>query len=138
MNKLLLVSIAVAAFSFASSVFAAPVETMETSIGAVLAGPNGMTLYTFKKDTENTSNCYDKCAENWPPLFAKEGDEATPPYSIISRKDGTKQWAVNGQPLYYWIKDKHQIYMLVVYPKSRKDDLSDKEVAVLRELVKEL
>lgn len=40
--------------------------------------------------------------------------------------------------IYYWIKDKHQIYMLVVYPKSRKDDLSDKEVAVLRELVKEL
>lgn len=40
--------------------------------------------------------------------------------------------------IYYWMKDKHQIYMLVVYPKSRRDDLSDKEVAVLRELVKEL
>ncbi len=40
--------------------------------------------------------------------------------------------------IYYWIKDKHQIYMLVVYPKSKKDDLSDKETAILRELVKEL
>lgn len=40
--------------------------------------------------------------------------------------------------IYYWIKDRHQIYMLVVYPKSRKDDLSDKETAILRELVKEL
>jgi hypothetical protein len=30
-----------------------------------------------------------------------------------------------------------QIYMLLVYPKSRKD-LSDKETAILRELVKEL
>jgi hypothetical protein len=38
----------------------------------------------------------------------------------------------------YWVKDKHQIYMLVVYPKSKKDDLSDKETAILRELVKEL
>ena len=27
---------------------------------------------------------------------------------------------------------------LVVYPKSKKDDLSDKETAILRELVKEL
>ena len=40
--------------------------------------------------------------------------------------------------IYYWIKDNHQIYMLVVYPKSKKDDLSDKEVAILHEFVKEL
>lgn len=40
--------------------------------------------------------------------------------------------------IYYWRKDDHQIYMLVIYPKSKKDDLSDKEVAILRELVKEL
>ncbi len=38
----------------------------------------------------------------------------------------------------YWIKDKHQIYMLVVYPKSVKDNLTDKETALLRDLVKEL
>ena len=37
-----------------------------------------------------------------------------------------------------WIKLRQQIYMLVVYPKSKKDDLSDKETAILRELVKEL
>jgi hypothetical protein len=40
--------------------------------------------------------------------------------------------------IYYWIKDNHQIYMLVVYPKSKKDNLSDKEVAILHEFVKEL
>jgi hypothetical protein len=40
--------------------------------------------------------------------------------------------------IYYWMRDDHQIYMLVVYPKSKKDDLTDKEVAILRELVKEL
>ena len=40
----------------------------------------------------------------------------------------------NGQQ----IKDDHQIYMLVVYPKSKKDDLTDKETALLREFVKEL
>ena len=40
--------------------------------------------------------------------------------------------------IYYWVKDNHQIYMLVVYPKSKKDDLTDKETAILRDLVKEL
>ena len=40
--------------------------------------------------------------------------------------------------IYYWLKDHHQIYLLVVYPKSKKDTLTDKETAILRDLVKEL
>ena len=40
--------------------------------------------------------------------------------------------------IYYWIKDDHLIYMQVVYPKSAKDNLTDKETALLRDLVKEL
>lgn len=40
--------------------------------------------------------------------------------------------------IYYWISERNQIYMLLVYPKSSKDDLSDRETAVLRDLVKEL
>ena len=40
--------------------------------------------------------------------------------------------------IYYWLKDNGQIYMLVAYPKSTKDNLTDKETALLRELVKEL
>lgn len=40
--------------------------------------------------------------------------------------------------IYYWVKDSHLIYMLVVYPKSKKDDLTDKETAILRNYVKEL
>ena len=40
--------------------------------------------------------------------------------------------------IYYWLKSDHQIYMLVVYPKLTKDNLTDKETAILREFVKEL
>jgi hypothetical protein len=40
--------------------------------------------------------------------------------------------------IYYWIRDNQQIYMLLIYPKSKKDNLTDKETAILRELVKEL
>lgn len=104
MRKLLL-SAAFAAFA-ASAAWAAPVTTVDTAMGKVLAGENGMTLYTFTKDTSGVSNCYDKCAENWPPLFADEGAKADGNYSIIDRKDGKKQWTVSGKPLYFWVKDK--------------------------------
>lgn len=40
--------------------------------------------------------------------------------------------------IYYWLRDDGQIYMLLIYPKSRKDNLTDRETALLRELVKEL
>jgi predicted lipoprotein with Yx(FWY)xxD motif len=84
---------------------AVPVKTVKTGIGDVLAGENGMTLYTFKKDTPGVSNCYDQCAVNWPPLIAAAGAAAEGDYSLVERKDGSKQWAKQGWPLYYWIKD---------------------------------
>lgn len=40
--------------------------------------------------------------------------------------------------IYYWKGDKDQIYMLLIYPKSKKENLNDEETAVLRSLVKEL
>ena len=40
--------------------------------------------------------------------------------------------------IYYWMREAAQMYMLAIYPKSAKDDLSDEETAILRQLVKEL
>lgn len=40
--------------------------------------------------------------------------------------------------IYYWAKPRDQIYMLLIYPKSKKDTLSDKETEILRAYVKEL
>ncbi|GAB2689814.1 type II toxin-antitoxin system RelE/ParE family toxin [Acinetobacter apis] len=39
--------------------------------------------------------------------------------------------------IYYWVTEDSQIFFLVAYPKSVKDNLTDKETAVLRQLVKE-
>lgn len=74
----------------------------------MLAGSNGMTLYTFDKDEAGSgkSVCNGPCANNWPPLTAAAGDTPTGDYSIITRDDGTKQWALKGKPLYFWVKDK--------------------------------
>ncbi len=73
----------------------------------VLTGPNGMTLYTFDKDTAGSgkSACNGPCATNWPPLMAADSDKAAGDYSVITRDDGKKQWALKGKPLYYWAKD---------------------------------
>jgi len=101
----LLIATAFVLGSAAAAFAAAPVTTVDTSIGKVLAGDNGMTLYTFKKDAKGVSNCNDQCAQLWPPLMAKTGDMADAPYSIIDRKDGSKQWAKDGMPLYFWSKD---------------------------------
>ena len=40
--------------------------------------------------------------------------------------------------IYYWFRAFNQIYMLVVYPKSKRDTLSEKEVAILHGYVKAL
>jgi predicted lipoprotein with Yx(FWY)xxD motif len=73
----------------------------------VLTGANGMTLYTFDKDTASSgkSVCNGQCATNWPPLMAAESDKASGDYSIVTRDDGSKQWALRGKPLYFWAKD---------------------------------
>lgn len=73
----------------------------------VLTGSNGMTLYTFDKDVADSgkSVCNGPCATNWPPLFADDKASAAGDYSIVTRDDGKKQWALKGKPLYYWIKD---------------------------------
>lgn len=89
----------------AGTAMAAPVMTVDTDKGEVLAGENGMTLYTFRKDTEGVSNCYDQCATNWPPLMADDSAMAEGDFTVIERNDGSKQWAKGGMPLYFWIKD---------------------------------
>ena len=72
----------------------------------VMTDHKGMTLYTFDKDTGGKSVCTGQCAENWPPLMAKADDKAEGKWSIIKRDDGSMQWAYDGKPLYYFVKDK--------------------------------
>ena len=82
-----------------------PARTAQTAMGPVLADSKGMTLYTFDRDAAGKSNCNGQCAVNWPPLKA---DGTTPPSgtgSIVTRDDGSKQWAFNGRPLYTYVAD---------------------------------
>ncbi len=81
------------------------VKLQDSSLGKVLADEKGMTLYTFDKDEPGMSNCYDKCAANWPPLMASGDAKVVGDFTVVTRKDGSKQWALKGVPLYTWVKD---------------------------------
>jgi predicted lipoprotein with Yx(FWY)xxD motif len=83
-----------------------PFKEMKTAAGTVLADPKGMTLYTYDKDEAGKSNCVDQCAVNWPPAMATPDDKPVGDLSIITRPDGTLQWADEGKPLYTFIQDK--------------------------------
>lgn len=84
------------------------------TLGQFLTEEDGMTLYMFTADTKDSgkSSCNGDCATNWPPLLAdsadavKLDDGVTGTVTIITRDDGTKQVAYNGQPLYYFANDK--------------------------------
>jgi predicted lipoprotein with Yx(FWY)xxD motif len=76
-----------------------------TERSGLLADNKGMTLYVFKKDAANQSTCYDNCAKAWPPFFVADPTKADADFVVVQRKDGTKQWAYKGQPLYYYAGD---------------------------------
>lgn len=71
----------------------------------ILTDNQGMTLYTFDKDKKGESVCYDGCAAKWPPYTASEYAKGKWGFKVITRKDGTKQWAYKNKPLYTWVGD---------------------------------
>ncbi len=81
-------------------------KTSDTKLGKVLADSKGMTLYIFDKDVPGKSNCKGKCATAWRPVMAGTSASATGKLSIITRGDGSKQWAYGKMALYGWFKDK--------------------------------
>ncbi len=88
----------------ANSVF---MTKTSASLGSYMTGPNGMTLYTFTKDTAGVSNCNGSCATLWPPYTATSQAGLPSGVTVITRADGSMQYAWNGMPLYYYTPDKN-------------------------------
>ncbi|MDA0336494.1 MAG: type II toxin-antitoxin system RelE/ParE family toxin [bacterium] len=51
------------------------------------------------------------------------------------RESGGKRGGV--RVIYYWVRDDDTIYFLTMYPKTRQDDLSPRQVKILRRIVQE-
>ena len=93
-----------AAFALPTALLAGEAPAKKT--GDVLTNPAGMTLYTFDKDAGGKSACNAGCAAKWPPFMAPADAKASGDYTVITRDDGSKQWAYKGKPLYLWVNDK--------------------------------
>lgn len=87
-----------------------PVRPQQT-ISRLLVDNNKRTLYTFDGDSDGKSTCSRTCAETWLPYADRvethnPPSQATSSWSVIARDDGTKMWAHQGRPLYYFVGDK--------------------------------
>lgn len=91
--------------------FAQQTGTSKTSAGETyMQTASGAALYVFDNDrteggTPGPSTCYDKCAALWPPFTAEANAQPHGDWTVQDRKDGTKQWAYKGRPLYTFVRD---------------------------------
>ncbi len=83
-----------------------------TPAGIALAGPNGKTLYILTRDQNGTSTCTSgPCSRAWGALVSDPSELQIAPgitgtFGITIWRDGTQQVTHNGQPLYYYSKDR--------------------------------
>ena len=95
-----------AGYAYAADKMPGGVQARKTDSGmVVLADSKGMTLYTSDRDTSGKSTCNGQCAMNWPPLAAGADAMSMGDWSVVTRDDGSKQWAYKGKPLYTFAKD---------------------------------
>jgi predicted lipoprotein with Yx(FWY)xxD motif len=76
-----------------------------TTKGPAWVDIKGMSLYSYDQDTDGVSKCTGDCATAWPPLAAEAGIEGVDEWTVVTRDDGSSQWAFRGHPLYTFIKD---------------------------------
>lgn len=105
--SLFVATLAISVASMTVSVSAVAADAPAKLAGGVLVAANGLTLYTFDADKADSgkSACNGPCAGLWPPLTALASDQAAGPYSVVTRDDGSRQFAYKGKPLYFYKAD---------------------------------
>lgn len=106
MAVVLLLAMSVSSFGAEKGKPPAGVKVKKIAAGKIFTDSKGMTLYTFDRDNApGKSACNGPCAKNWPPLAPKADAKPKGEWTVVTRDDGSKQWAYNGKPLYTWAKD---------------------------------
>jgi predicted lipoprotein with Yx(FWY)xxD motif len=86
------------------------VTLASASVGKILVGPNGRTLYLFEKDKGPTSQCKGDCPNDWPPLTTTGTPSAGTGINAAmlgtgKLADGKTVVTYNNHPLYYFAGD---------------------------------
>lgn len=71
----------------------------------VFADEGGWTLYTSDADPDGKSVCDGDCAKTWKPALADADAKPAGYWSIVTRADGSRQWAFRGKPVYTYVSD---------------------------------
>lgn len=82
------------------------VQTIEESGVYVLRTLDGAKpIYTYDKDEPGKSNCVDRCLAAWPAVAAPAGAKPVGKWTVVTRADGSGQWAYEGKPVYTFVRD---------------------------------
>jgi predicted lipoprotein with Yx(FWY)xxD motif len=79
----------------------------DSEFGSMLFDAKKQAIYIFERDSKDRTNCYDECAEAWPPVHTEGEPRAGKGVKesllgTIKRRDGKLQVTYAGQPLYYY------------------------------------
>jgi predicted lipoprotein with Yx(FWY)xxD motif len=95
---------------------AATVDLRDSSLGQIVVGAQGRTLYLFEADKGGKSTCDGPCASVWPPYLGTGTPQSGTPQpgsgasaaliGTTTRGDGGTQVTYGGHPLYYYVGDK--------------------------------
>ena len=73
--------------------------------GNVYADDAGKTLYWYGDNAGDDKQCSGACMAGWEPSLATSVENDVAEWSVVSRDDGAKQWALDGRRLYTFAKD---------------------------------
>ena len=96
----------------------APVNVIENDLyGSILTTRNNKVLYTFSKDNNGVSNCYEDCEIAWPPFLVDFEEDVGGYYSTTQRNDGSLQVTYKNKPLYTYIYHLLTVFLLDWLPR---------------------
>jgi predicted lipoprotein with Yx(FWY)xxD motif len=83
------------------------VKTARSQFGEILFDSSGQAIYLFDMEQTTKSECYDACAEAWPPVLTNGAPVAATgaradELGTTKRTNGTTQVTYAGHPLYYY------------------------------------
>lgn len=83
------------------------ITTAGSDFGPMLFDAKKQAIYLFDKEKTSTPECYDACAEAWPPVLTRGAPRAAEQarsalLGTTARRDGTTQVTYAGHPLYFY------------------------------------
>jgi predicted lipoprotein with Yx(FWY)xxD motif len=86
------------------------ITVADSEFGPMLFDDTGQAIYLFDIEKTPTPECYDACAEAWPPVLSEgapvaAGGARADLLSTSPRTDGSMQVTYAGHPLYFYVNE---------------------------------